>query len=93
MKTSKGKEIKIWDVGPRDLDEVSSGLTRMKWPIFGKITLNIFLWNQKAKLNLVLVCSIRDVSASNFAQMMILAYGTLTDIQVAAVRWSGNREL
>ena len=22
-----------------------------------------------------------------------LTYGTLTDIQVAAVRWSGNREL
>ena len=24
---------------------------------------------------------------------LIQAYGTLTDIQVAAVRWSGNREL
>ena len=42
----------------------------MKWPIFGKKPLNILLWNQKAKLNLVLVCSIRDVSASNFSQMM-----------------------
>ena len=36
-----------------------------------KKPLNFLLWNQKSKLTMVL-CSIGDVGATNFAQMMIL---------------------